>query len=75
MLATLLWTDIIGKVTTTPFAVLAYYHEVWVGGVSFTGILFISRRKWSSLVNRKQLVNVNTKKRIKISKLFALSNC
>ncbi|KAL7645316.1 UNVERIFIED_CONTAM: hypothetical protein RMT77_003702 [Armadillidium vulgare] len=32
MLATLIWTDLIGKFITTPLPVLSYVYEHWVGG-------------------------------------------
>ncbi|XP_064096363.1 uncharacterized protein LOC135208152 [Macrobrachium nipponense] len=33
LLSTLIWTDLIGKIITTPPALVAYSHETWVGGV------------------------------------------
>ncbi|KAA0191878.1 hypothetical protein HAZT_HAZT003853 [Hyalella azteca] len=39
MLSTLLWTDLIGKLTTTPAAILAYVHGHWLGGVSTVKVL------------------------------------
>ncbi|XP_068235425.1 prostaglandin E2 receptor EP4 subtype-like isoform X2 [Palaemon carinicauda] len=33
LLSTLIWTDLIGKIITTPPALIAYSHKTWVGGV------------------------------------------
>ena len=34
LLTTLIWTDLVGKLLTTPPALVAYAYNDWVGGVS-----------------------------------------
>ena len=33
LLTTLIWTDLVGKLLTTPPALVAYAYNDWVGGV------------------------------------------
>jgi hypothetical protein len=44
MLSTLLWTDLIGKVLTTPGALIAYANGHWGGGVRNLSLLSPNKR-------------------------------